>query len=215
MTAAISFFASAAWYASGSKLSNVIAPSIAAREAVLHAKLSVEGGAQFRAVDMRQPKGMDQRLHAGNIACLESMFTHEHQDRIDAAVGAVAAWIQLDADARIDDVPRGCPVQQGMFRIEVALPIVDVEKPCLCSKASMLAVKPSRAIKAAINPCLAACPTWKGFVMVPKFTFTPLDSDTESANAVAVCSTVRPRYFAHAAAAPNTPSVAVGCHPLS
>ena len=48
--------------------------------------------------------------------------------------------------------------------------------------------------------------------MVPKFAFMPEAIDAAIASAVATCSGSFIS-FAHAAALPNTPSVAVGCQP--
>ena len=51
--------------------------------------------------------------------------------------------------------------------------------------------------------------------MVPKLAFTPDENEAAMASAVAVSPTESPRRCEAAAAAPNTPSVAVGCQPLS
>ena len=74
---------------------------------------------------------------------------------------------------------------------------------------------PSRASSAAITPLWAQWPTCSGLVMVPKLALRPDANEAAMASAVAVCASVRFMSRAADAAAPNTPSVAVGCQPLS
>ena len=50
--------------------------------------------------------------------------------------------------------------------------------------------------------------------MVPKLALMPAASEAAMESAVAVLSSDSFRSFAQAAAAPKTPSVAVGCQPL-
>ena len=94
-------------------------------------------------------------------------------------------------------------------------PLNTARKPCGCSNAPSFAVKPWRASSAAYSPLRAQWPTCSDFTMVPKFAFRPEDSEAAVAIAVAVRSPSRPSRREAAAAAPNTPSVAVGCQPFS
>ena len=76
-------------------------------------------------------------------------------------------------------------------------------------------MKPSRASSAAKAPLREACPTCSGLVIVPKLALRPLANEAAIESAVAVSSSLSRSSFAEAAAAPKTPSVAVGCQPLS
>jgi hypothetical protein len=51
--------------------------------------------------------------------------------------------------------------------------------------------------------------------MVPKLALRPDENEAAMASAVAVCAVVSPSSRDAEAAAPNTPSVAMGCQPLS
>ena len=88
-------------------------------------------------------------------------------------------------------------------------------KPCLPSSASAAPLKPSRAKVAAVNPAIAAQPTWNRFVHAPLARNCKLPADWLSAmpSAEAMASPDRPNTRPAAAAAPNAPHVAVGWKP--
>jgi hypothetical protein len=77
------------------------------------------------------------------------------------------------------------------------------------------AVIPSAASSAAETPDRAAWPAWTGFVAVPKLRLSPAGIDAAAFSAWAVSSASRPSRAAAVAAAPNVPSVEVGCQPSS
>ena len=83
------------------------------------------------------------------------------------------------------------------------------------SRASWLAVKPSRTSLADTTPARAASPAWKGLVMVPKFCRSPDAWDAASEMVMAVRSASRPIILLAAAADPTAPKGPVGCHPRS
>ncbi len=72
---------------------------------------------------------------------------------------------------------------------------------------------PPRASRAAVTPLRAARPAWRGFTIVPKFSFRPDASDAAIASAWPVAVAPSPRSRLTAAAAPIVPSVDVQCHP--
>ena len=77
------------------------------------------------------------------------------------------------------------------------------------------AVKPLEARRAAIRPARAACPTWKGLVMVPKLILMPADEEAAMPRAMPMRSGLRASSLAQAAAAAIVPVVAVACQPLA
>src|SRR5262245_47131127 len=87
--------------------------------------------------------------------------------------------------------------------------------PSTCSSASTFPVNPACASNAASTPQRPACPTCIGLQSVPKLALTPLAIDAAMASACAIRSAESPSSVAQAAAAPNTPQVAVECQPTS
>src|ERR1044072_143010 len=73
---------------------------------------------------------------------------------------------------------------------------------------------PSLASSAASRPLRVVCPTWNGFVMVPKLALMPDAIEAASASALAVCSTFRVRRWGQAAAAAERPEHRGGIPPF-
>ena len=102
----------------------------------------------------------------------------------------------------------------SLVRSSVPVGEIACRKPCGCSSASVLAVKPASARRAAMMPACAALPAWNGLVIVPKFAISPELCDAPSAIACAALSASSRRSDAQAAAAPTAPYRPVGCQPF-
>ena len=76
----------------------------------------------------------------------------------------------------------------SLVRSSVPVGEIACRKPCGCSSASVLAVKPASARRAAMMPACAALPAWNGLVMVPKFDIRPELCEAPSAIACAALS---------------------------
>ena len=102
-------------------------------------------------------------------------------------------------------IAHSTPALDSLVRSSVPVGEMACRKPCGCSNASVLAVKPASARRAAMMPACAALPAWNGFVMVPKLDIKPDDCEPPSAMAMADFSASSLRSFAQAAAAPIAP----------
>ena len=152
----------------------------------------------------------------GDIVRRQAVGVHEIEHRVDRRMGAAAARIALDGDAGRDDVERLRPVAQHRVGVVIAGAVEDLEEalPVLehvVARGHALARQQSPPSRR----CWAQWPTCSGLVMVPKLALRPDENEAAMASAVAVCAAVSPSSREAAAAAPNTPSVAVGCQPLS